>query len=72
MISLFLKLMQKISRSSLKWVGGGMATCKSEIGYLLDKQSYVFLKFFAKFTGKNLCWSVSFNKVAGLRHATPT
>ena len=25
---------------------------------------------FAKFTGKHLCWSIFFNKVAGLRSAT--
>ena len=28
------------------------------------------LKNFAKFTGKQLCWSLSFNKVAGLQAAT--
>ena len=27
----------------------------------------VFLKNFTKFTGKHLCWSLFFNKVAGLR-----
>ena len=35
-------------------------------GVLLRK--YV-LKDFAKFTGKHPCWSVSFNKVEGLRPA---
>ena len=30
----------------------------------------VVLRNFAKFTGKNLCQSLSFNKVAGLRSAT--
>ena len=29
-----------------------------------------FLRNFAKFTGKHLCQSLFFNKVAGLRHAT--
>ena len=28
------------------------------------------LKNFAKFTGKRLCWSLFFNKVAGLRPPT--
>ena len=30
----------------------------------------VVLKNFTNFTGKQLCWSVFFNKVAGLRPAT--
>ena len=30
----------------------------------------IFLKSFSKFTGKNLCWSLLFNKVANLRPAT--
>ena len=30
----------------------------------------VALKYFAKFTGKHLCQSLFFNKVAGLRPAT--
>ena len=38
---------------------------RSQVFYKVD-----VLIYFAKFTGKNLCWSLFFNKVAGLRPAT--
>ena len=61
----------------------GLICCTSQLteattGDVLWKK--VFLKFFAKFTGKHLCWSLFFNRiadwslffnqVAGLRPAT--
>ena len=35
-----------------------------------QQKKNVFFKKLQKFTGKHLCWSLLFNKVAGLRLAT--
>ena len=63
----------KLNTLSLKeWMTATLSVTKTDIKNSSWQMFYKIgvLKYFAKFTGKHLYWSLFFNKVAGIRPAT--